>query len=95
MLQVINRMPQDGFTLPELANFLYGPSAGGGWRGPAGGLFSAVAMPLEWVLLIRTGGGGIEEMPAGRSPLWVVGLDFQHRTIATNVVTFPEGMTPF
>ena len=90
-LQAINRMPQDGFTLPELANFLYGPSAGGGWRGPAGGLFSAVAMPLEWVgLLIRTGGGGIEEMLWRRSPLWAAGLDFQHRTIATNVVTFPS-----
>ena len=33
---------------------------------------------------------GIEEMLWRRSPLWAAGLDFQHRTIATNVVTFPS-----
>ena len=61
-LHAINRMPQDGFTLPDLANLLYGEGAGGGWRGPAGGLFSAVAMPLEWVgLLTRASRGGIDE----------------------------------
>jgi hypothetical protein len=90
-LQAINRMPQDGFTLSELANFLYGPSAGGGWRGPAGGLFSAVAMPLEWVgLLIRTGSGGIDEMLWRTTPLWAAGLEFQRQMKATNVVPFPS-----
>jgi hypothetical protein len=90
-LQAINRMPQDGFTLPELANFLYGPSAGGGWRGSAGGLFSAVAMPLEWVgLLTRTGSGGIDEMLWRTTPLWAAGLEFQRQTKATNVVPFPS-----
>ena len=55
-LHAINGMPQDGFTLPDLADLLFGSSSGGGWRSPAGGLFSAVAMPLEWVgLLTRTG----------------------------------------
>ncbi len=59
------------FTLPDLAKLLYGPSAGGGWRSPAGGLFSVVAMPLEWVgLLTRTGKGGIDEMVWCRTPLW-------------------------
>jgi hypothetical protein len=90
-LQGINRMPQDGFTLPDLASLLYGPGAGGGWRGPAGELFSAVAMPLEWVgLLTRTGKGGIDEKLWCRTPLWAAALDFQRRTIVTNVVTFPS-----
>lgn len=88
-LQAINRMPQDGFTLPELANLLYGPGAGCGWRGPAGGLFSAVAMPLEWVgLLTRTGSGGIDEMLWCRTPLWAAGLESQRQTKATNVLPF-------
>jgi hypothetical protein len=90
-LHAINRMSLDGFTLPDLANFLYGPSAGGGWRGSAGGLFSAVAMPLEWVgLLTRIDKGGIDEMLWCRTPLWAAALDFQRRTIVTNVVTFPS-----
>ena len=90
-LHAINGMSQDGFTLPDLANLLYGPSAGGGWRGPAGGLFSAVTMPLEWVgLLTRTGSGGIDEMIWRKTPLWAAGLEFQRQTIATNVVPFPS-----
>ena len=69
-LHAINRMPQDGFTLPDLANLLYGEGAGGGWHGPAGGLFSAVAMPLEWVgLLTRASRGGIDEQLWQRSAL--------------------------
>lgn len=88
-LHAINRMPPDGFTLPDLANFLYGPSAGGGWRGPAGQLFSAVAMPLEWVgLLTRTESGGIDEMIWRKTPLWAAGLEFHPQTISTNVVPF-------
>ena len=90
-LNAINRMPDDGFTLPELAAFLYGPGWGGGWRGPAGGLFSAVAMPLEWVgLLIRTGSGGIDEMLWRRAPLWAAGLEFRTQTKPSNVVPFPS-----
>ena len=90
-LHAINRMPDAGFTLPDLANLLYGPSAGGGWRGPAGGLFSAVAMPLEWVgLLVRASGGGIDEMGWRKTPLWEAALEFQRQTIATNVVPFPS-----
>ena len=90
-LHAINLMSQDGFTLPDLANLLYGPSAGGGWRGPAGGLFSAVAMPLEWVgLLVRASGGGIDEMGWCKTPLWEAALEFQRQTIATNVVPFPS-----
>jgi len=90
-LHAINRMPKDGFTLPDLANLLYGSSAGGGWRGPAGGLFSAVAMPLEWVgLLTRSGKGGIDEMIWHKTLLWAAALDFQRPTIATNVVPFPS-----
>jgi hypothetical protein len=88
-LHAINRMPWDGFTLPDLANLLYGPSAGGGWRGPAGGLFSAIAMPLEWAgLLTRTDSGGIDEMIWRKTPLWAAGLEFQPQTISTNVVPF-------
>lgn len=90
-LHAINRMPQDGFTLPELANFLYGTSACGGWRGAAAGLFSAVAMPLEWVgLLTRTSSGGIDEMIWRKTALWSAGLEFQPQTKATNVVPFPS-----
>lgn len=88
-LHAINRMPWVGFTLPDLANLLYGPSAGGGWRGPAGELFSAVAMPLEWVgLLNRTDSGGIDEMIWRKTPLWSAGLEFPPQTISTNVVPF-------
>lgn len=88
-LYAINRMPPDGFTLPELANLLYGPSVGGGWRGPAGGLFSAVAMPLEWVgLLTRTDSGSIDEMIWRKTPLWAAGLEFQPQIKSTNVVPF-------
>ena len=94
-LHAINRMPQDCFTLPDLANLLYGPSAdpgaGGGWRSPAGGLFSAVAMPLEWVgLLIRSGKDGLDETVWCKTTLWAAALDFQRRTIAANVVPFPS-----
>lgn len=82
-------MLEDGFTLPDLASLLYGSSAGGGWRSPAGGLFSAVAMPLEWVgLLTCTGKGGIYEMVWCRTPLWAAALDYQRPTMATNVVPF-------
>jgi hypothetical protein len=89
-LNAIHKMPEAGFTLPELATFLYEPGFGG-WRGPAGGLFSAVAMPLEWVgLLIRTGeGGGIDEMLWRRAPLWAAGLDFPSQQVGSNVVQFP------
>ena len=90
-LNAINKMPEYGFTLPELATVLYGPGWGGGWRGPAGGLFSAVAMPLEWVgLLIRAGDGGIDEMLWRRSPLWAAGLEFHSQAEPTNVVAFPS-----
>ena len=90
-LHAINRMPQDGFTLPDLANLLYGEGAGGGWRGPAGGLFSAVAMPLEWVgLLTRASRGGIDEQLWQRSALWAVVLEFHRHPKVTNVVPFPS-----
>lgn len=90
-LYAINRMPQDGFTLPDLANLLYGEGAGGGWHGPAGGLFSAVAMPLEWVgLLTRASRGGIDEQLWQRSALWAVVLEFHRHPKVTNVVPFPS-----
>ena len=90
-LNAINRMPDDGFTLPDLETLLYGPGWGGGWRGPARGLFSAVAMPLEWVgLLIRTGSGGIDELLWRRAPLWAAGLEFRNHTKQSNVVPFPS-----
>ena len=90
-LHAINRMSSDGFTLSDLANLLNGSSVGGGWRGPAGALFSAVAMPLEWVgLLTRTGNGGIDEIVWCKTPLWAAALDFYRPTIATNVVPFPS-----
>ena len=90
-LTAINKMPDDGFTLPELATFLYGPGWGRGWRGPASGLFSAVAMPLEWVgLLIRTGGGGIDEMQWRKTPLWAAGLEFRTQTEPSKLVPFPS-----
>jgi hypothetical protein len=89
-LSAINKMPEDGFTLPNLSTFLYGPGLGAGWRGPARGLFSAVAMPLEWVgLLIRTGDGGIDERLWRRAPLWAAGLDFHNQTKPSNVVALP------
>jgi hypothetical protein len=76
-LHAIARMPADGFSLNDLAALLYGPAAIPGWRGPAGGLFSAVAMPLEWSGLLsceRDTGGGLEELVWRRTPLWQSGL---------------------
>jgi hypothetical protein len=90
-LQAINRMPQDGFTLPDLANFLYGVGIVGGWRGPAGGLFGAVTMPLEWVgLLVRESRSGIDEQLWRKSPFWAAALEFGHLARVTNVVPFPS-----
>lgn len=90
-LNAIDKMPEDGFTLPDLATFLYGHGLGGGWRGPAGGLFSAVAMPLEWIgLLTREGDGGIDEMIWRRTPLWAAGLEIRCQAKSSNVVPFPS-----
>ena len=90
-LHAINRMPDAGFTLPDLASLLYGEGFGGGWRGPAGGLFSAVAMPLEWVgLLVRLSRGGIDEQLWCKPPLWGAVLQFPYQGKRTNVVPFPS-----
>lgn len=80
-LHAIGRMPDAGFTLPDLAALLYGPSVDTGWRGPAGGLFSAVAMPLEWVgLLACDHDGGLDKMVWNKTPLWSTGLDLRAGT---------------
>ncbi len=77
-LHAIARMPDAGFALPQLAALLYGPGVDRSWRGPTGGLFSAVAMPLEWVgLLACDHNGGLEEMIWNKTPLWSTGLDLQ------------------
>lgn len=90
-LNAIDKMPENGFTLPDLATFLYGHVLGGGWRGPAGGLFSAVAMPLEWIgLLTREGDGGIDEMLWRRTPLWASALEVGSQDKSSNVVPFPS-----
>ena len=90
-LNAIEKMPENGFTLPDLATFLYGHRLGAGWRGPAGGLFSAVAMPLEWIgLLTREGDGGIDEMLWRRTPLWASVLEFGSQDKSSNVVPFPS-----
>jgi hypothetical protein len=74
-LHAIARMPEDGFSLNDLAALLYGPGAVPGWRGPVGGLFSAVAIPLEWVgLLTCAREGGLEERVWYKTPLWHSGL---------------------
>lgn len=90
-LTAINKMPAEGFTLPDLATFLYGPGPHMGWRGPVGGLFSAVAMPLEWVgLLVHPGAGGIDERLWRKTPLWAAGLKFPTSAPSPNVIPFPS-----
>lgn len=79
-LHAVGRMPDTGFTLPDLAALLYGPAVDPGWRGPAGGLFSAVAMPLEWVgLLACNHDGGLHEMVWQKTPLWHRGVNLDGR----------------
>jgi hypothetical protein len=63
------------------ARAMIGPGVDLGWRGPAGGLFSAVAMPLECVgLLACDHDGGLDKMVWSKTPLWSAGLDLRAGT---------------
>lgn len=90
-LHAIARMPAEGFSLNDLAALLYGPAAVPGWRGPAGGLFSAVAMPLEWAGLLscdRETYGALEERVWRKTPLWQSGLRLGLGLAPSSIVPF-------
>lgn len=90
-LHAIARMHAAGFSLNDLAALLYGPAAIPGWRGPAGDLFSAVAMPLEWAGLLSCDHethGALEERVWRKTPLWQSGLRLGLGLAPSSIVPF-------